>query len=104
MNTTRNSTSTSSTGDVTSHPGVPPVLLTLNGLAGLLGVSERTATNLLNEPWAPRPIVLGPRMVRHSAEEWRAAVANMPRQTERSQPESLLRARIERMKATGASA
>ena len=36
-----------------------------------------------------------------SLDELRAAVSNMPRQTHRVQPESLLRSRIDRAKATG---
>ncbi len=49
----------------------------------------------------PTPISLGPRMRRWSVDELRAAVSNMPRASRQTQPESLLRARIERQKATG---
>jgi predicted DNA-binding transcriptional regulator AlpA len=83
---------------------LPPVLLTEDEAATVLGVSKRTFLNLREQPWMPRAIVLGPRMHRYSLDELRAAVANMPRQSERVQPESLLRSQIERMKATGAAA
>ncbi len=67
------------------------------------GCSKRTFSTFMDESWMPRPIFLGPRLRRWSVDELRAAVASMPRQTERAQPESLLRAKIERMKATGAA-
>lgn len=72
-----------------------------DGAAAFFGCSKRTFTTFMDEAWMPRPINLGPRLRRWSVDELRAAVANMPRQTERSQPESLLRARIERMKTGG---
>lgn len=75
-----------------------------DGAAAFFGCSKRTFTTFMGEAWMPLPINLGPRLRRWSLDELRAAVANMPRQTERQQPESLLRARIERMKATGAAA
>lgn len=81
--------------------GVSPVLLTEDEAAAVLGVSKRTFLNLRDAPWMPLAIVLGPRMHRYSVDELRAAVSNMPRQTQRTQPESLLRSRIERAKATG---
>ncbi len=68
------------------------------------GCSKRTFSTFMDESWMPRPIYLGPRLRRWSVDELRAAVASMPRQTERVQPESLLRAKIERMKTTGAPA
>lgn len=83
---------------------VPLVLLTEDEAAAALGVSRRTFQSLCGEPYMPRAIVLGPRMKRYALDELRQAVANMPRATERQQPASLLRARIERMKSTGAAA
>ena len=80
---------------------VVPVLLTEDEAAAVLGVSRRTFQSLCTEPYMPRAIVLGPRLHRYSLDELRAAVANMPRETGRQQPESLLRARIERAKRTG---
>ncbi len=80
---------------------VAPVLLTEDEAAAALGVSRRTFQNLCGEAYMPRAIVLGPRLHRYSLDELRAAVASMPRQTERIQPESLLRTRIERAKQTG---
>lgn len=75
-----------------------------DGAAAFFGCSKRTFSTFMGEAWMPAPIHLGPRLRRWSIDELRAAVAAMPRQTERTQPESLLRARIERMKATGATA
>lgn len=81
------------------------VLLTEDEAAAVLGVSKRTFSTLRSTAdYLPAPIVLGPRLLRWSADELRAAVARMPRQTERVQPESLLRSRIDRMKATGVAA
>ena len=74
-----------------------------DGAAAFFGCSKRTFSTFMSESWMPLPINLGPRLRRWSLDELRAAVADMPRQTQRSQPESLLRARIERMKATGAA-
>lgn len=82
-------------------PYVVPVLLTEDEAAAALGVSRRTFQSLCGEPYMPRAIVLGPRLHRYSLEELRAAVAGMPRQTVRAQPESLLRTRIECAKRTG---
>ncbi len=101
MNTPRNSASQSGSSDSALPPGVVPVLLTEGEAAAAFGVSRRTFQMLSAEPWMPAPRTLGPRLLRWSLDELRAAVADMPRQTQRSQPESLLRARIERMKATG---
>jgi predicted DNA-binding transcriptional regulator AlpA len=85
-----------------SFSGTPaPILLTDVEAAAILGVSKRTFLNLRSSPWCPSAIALGPRLLRWSADELRAAVASMPRQTDRVQPQSLLRAKIERMKATG---
>jgi predicted DNA-binding transcriptional regulator AlpA len=104
MNTPqRNITSTAGSSEAAS-PAVVPVLWTEDEAAASLAVSRRTFQSLRTQAWMPPPIVLGPRLLRWSADELRAAVANMPRQTERVQPESLLRSKIERMKATGASA
>lgn len=79
----------------------PGALLSEDEAAAWFGVSKRTFQSLRDAPWMPSPIVLGPRMLRWSADELRAAVAAMPRLSERTQPASLLRARIERAKATG---
>ena len=80
-----------------------PVLVTIEEAADALRMSKRAFEALCAEPFMPRAIILGPRTLRYSLNELRAAVASMPRQMERVQPESLLRAKIERMKATGAS-
>lgn len=78
---------------------VPPVLLTDAESAALLRVGTRTFHDLRDEPWMPRPVVLGPRLLRWSRIELEQAVVNMPRQKERSEPAVLRRSRIERMKA-----
>jgi len=75
-----------------------------DGAAAFFGVAKRTFGTFMDAPWMPKPIVLGPRLRRWSLDELRAAVASMPRQTGRAQPESLVRAKIERMKSTGVSA
>jgi predicted DNA-binding transcriptional regulator AlpA len=76
-------------------------LLSEDEAAAWFGISKRTFQSLRHAAWMPSPIVLGPRLLRWSVDELRAAVTKMPRQTERAQPESLLRTRIERAKATG---
>lgn len=83
------------------RPPIVPVLLTEDEAAAALGISRRTFQSLCSESYMPRAIVLGPRLHRYSLDELRAAVASMPRQTQRTQPESLLRTRIERAKRTG---
>ena len=85
---------------------LPRILLADDELAYAFGVSPRKIHDLLSEPWAPKPIVLGPRLHRHSLAEWQAAVASMPRLQEAREPESLAsarRRRIEGMKAGGAA-
>jgi predicted DNA-binding transcriptional regulator AlpA len=82
--------------------GVSPALLNVAQAAAVFDVSERKFHVLRNEPWMPQPIVLGPRLLRWSAEELRSAIANMPRQAARAdQPSQLLRGKIERAKQTG---
>lgn len=66
------------------------------------GVSLRKFHQLERESWFPRPVVLGPRLKRYVLSELEAAVVNMPRREEpATEPAQLLRARIERAKATG---
>lgn len=78
------------------------VLLTDVECAALLKVSPRTFLTLRNEPWMPKPIVLGPRLLRWSRIELEQAVADMPRlASQRSEPEELRRSRIDRMKNHG---
>lgn len=74
-------------------------------LAARLGVCKRTAAEIQKAEWAPRPIILGPRLKRHNWAEWEAALASAPRQAVgQGEPAQLRRAKIERMKATGAAA
>src|SRR5687768_13827048 len=83
-------------------PTLVPALLADDQAAQLLGVSTRKFHELRQEPWMPRPVVLGPRLVRWARTELEAAVSSMPRQQESREPAQLRRARIEGMKhATG---
>ena len=96
--------SSESTGSVPERPAVFGAALGIglvsdDGAAEFFGVSKRTFGTFMGADWMPRPIVLGPRLRRWALDELRAAVAAMPRQTERAQPESLLRAQVERMKS-----
>lgn len=87
-----------------SAPVFVPILLDDDQAAACLGVKRVKFHELRDEPWMPKPVVLGPRCVRWSYQELMAAVASMPRQVERSEPASLARSRIERMKREGAAA
>ncbi len=78
---------------------VAPVLLTDAESAAFFNVGTRTFHALRSEPWMPRPVVLGPRLLRWSRPELEQAVAAMPRQTERSEPAQLARGKIDRLKA-----
>jgi predicted DNA-binding transcriptional regulator AlpA len=82
-----------------ASPSVPPILLPDAESAALLRVSRRKFQELQNEPWMPRPVVLGPRLLRWSRAELEQAIAAMPRQAERGEPAELRRGRIERLKA-----
>jgi hypothetical protein len=73
---------------------VLPALLTTEQLAKyVLNASVRAVHELLALDWAPRPIILGERSVRHSLAEWLAAISHMPRQVERCEPSQFARAR-----------
>jgi hypothetical protein len=81
-----------------------PILLTDEQAAAALNVSVRRFHELREQPWCPRPIVLGPRQLRWSMAELSAAVAAMPRQEAKAEPSQLAkarRARIESMKTAG---
>ena len=79
-----------------------PVLLTDSQAAACLGVSVRTFHNLRSEPWLPKPVVLGPRLLRWPRTELEQAVLTMPRQAQpSSEPAQLRRAKIDAMKARG---
>lgn len=81
---------------------VAPILLTDKQAAALYGVGLTTFHELRNEPWMPRPRMLGPRLPRWSRSELEAAVVNMPLQIERSEPAQLARRRIDRLKGGAA--
>lgn len=79
-------------------PVLTPILLDDDQAAAVLGVKRVKFHELRDESWMPKPVALGPRCVRWPYHELVAAVAHMPRQVERSEPASLARSRIERMK------
>lgn len=81
----------------TAHSDAP-ILLADDQAAFLLGIGVRTFHSLRDEPWMPRPVVLGRRLLRWSRSELETAVLSMPRQGARSEPEELRRSRIERMR------
>lgn len=83
--------------------GVMPTLLTDDQAARCLGVSRRKFHQLRAQDWMPRPIVLGPRIVRWARAELEHAVASMPRQAQATEPASLRRARIESLKRGAAA-
>lgn len=72
-----------------------PLLLNRHEAAAALGVSARTFDDLINETWMPRPIRLGPRLLRWSIAELQEAILTMPRQVGRQES---VRAQIERLK------
>lgn len=78
--------------------GVPVLLLSDIQGAHCMSISRRKFNELRNEPWMPKPIVLGPRLVRYLRTELEQAIANAPRQDKASEPTQLLRGKIERMK------
>lgn len=79
-------------------PVLSPILLTDDEVAAALGVGIRTFHSLRDAPWMPRPVVLGPRLLRWSRAELEDAVSNMPRQEQRAEPVALARARAESKK------
>ena len=68
-------------------------LLTEEEAAAALRVSRRTFQSLRDEEWMPKAILLGPRILRWSADELRKAIAGMPRLENKRQalPDSLRR-------------
>lgn len=81
----------------------PRILLSEDQAAETLGVSERTFAALREQPWMPKPVRLGPRLLRWVRAELEAAVVNAPRADVADEPAALLRARIERLKQGNAS-
>ena len=71
--------------------------------AALYGVGLRTFMELQHESWFPKPVMLGPRLKRHVRAELEAAAVNLARRDKPAEPKQLLRARIERMKQSGAA-
>ena len=82
-----------------------PALLTAEQSAKeVFGVSERTFHNLRDQPWMPRPVVLGPRILRWVRGELEAAALNMPRQQQpQSEPAQLQRRRAAQPRTAAAA-
>lgn len=92
-------------GIASASAEVSPELLTDRQAAAMMGVGERTFLDLIDEPWMPLPIPLGPRLRKWSRAELLDALHNRaPRGGKGREPAQLRRARIERMKSTGTPA
>jgi predicted DNA-binding transcriptional regulator AlpA len=92
---------------IPSHSAIVlPFLLTDKQAADLWGIGLTLFHELRagRPAWFPKAIQLSPRVVRYSRAEVEAAIANMPRQADPSEPAQLRRARIERLKGGGAAA
>lgn len=85
-----------------------PVLVTESQVCELWGIGKTLFYELRasDAAWFPHPVKLSPRVVRYVRAEVEAAVLSMPRLAiaAASEPAQMLRARIERQKATGAPA
>lgn len=77
---------------------LPLELFTDAEAAAYYGISRTKFHELRHEAWMPKPVVLGPRLLRWSRAELDAAIARMPRQEHPQEPEQLRRAKIEKMK------
>ena len=75
-----------------------PILLSDDAAALVLGVSRRKFHELRQEPWMPKPRVLGPRLLRWVRSELEQAALSIPQQQQAIEPAHLRRAKIERMK------
>ena len=64
----------------------------------VFGISERSFHELRKSAWMPKPVVLGPRLIRFVRAELEAACAAMPRGTV-AEPGQLSRSRIKRIAA-----
>jgi predicted DNA-binding transcriptional regulator AlpA len=65
-------------GQHRSAAEVPLLLLDRHQSAAALGVSCRTFEEMMDAPWMPRPVQLGPRLLRWPFAELQEAIANMP--------------------------
>lgn len=84
------------------QPAIPPALLTDVQARQLLNVGETTFLELIDEPWMPQPIQLGPRLRRWPRDELLQAVTTRaPRSGKSAEPAQLRRQRIERAKRDG---
>jgi predicted DNA-binding transcriptional regulator AlpA len=101
----RQSTSSEEASSATRAPSLSnsasmaPILLTDEQSAQFLGISRRKFHELREQPFMPRAVVLGPRLVRWSRVELEQALSTMPRLEQPStEPSQLARARIDRLK------
>jgi predicted DNA-binding transcriptional regulator AlpA len=78
---------------------VPLMLLDRHQAAAVFGISSRTFEELKDAEWMPRPVQLGPRLLRWPLSELQCAIARMPRQLTKGEP---VRERIDRLKRGGA--
>lgn len=85
-------------GDAQFRRAVPILLLTEQEAAEALGVSHRKFQELRDSDWCPKPIVLGPRLLRWSCAELEEAVCRMPRQSTKFES---VRDRIATLKSRG---
>lgn len=77
-----------------------PAIVSKKDIAARLGVSDRSAADVISAPWFPKPMVLGPRVLRWRWAEIEQALATQaPRQTERAEPARLKAAREQRVEA-----
>ncbi len=73
---------------------LPPLLNRRQLAAKVLGVSERSSHEITSQPFFPRAIELGPRILRWNLQEVLAALADRaPRRTTRDEPAQLAAAR-----------
>ena len=77
-------------------------LLTFAEAGQVLGICERKAHDVV--PTLVTPVVLGPRCVRIVRAELEAAVANLPRRAAPTEPQQLLRGKVEKLKRAAAPA
>ena len=81
---------------IAGEKGHRPALLTpAQAAREVFGISERSFHELRKSAWMPKPVVLGPRLIRFVRVELEAACAAMPRGTV-AEPGQLSRSRLNR--------
>ena len=80
-----------------------PILVSINEVAAMLGVSRRTAYAMRARPGFPRPVVLAQRSIRYRTAEVEAFVAGLAaEQAQRPEPPELADARGKKRPKSGA--